>query len=185
MTLGQWFRDYVYIPLGGNRTSRLKWLRNIAVVWLLTGLWHGAEWNFVLWGGIFGVLLIIEKLWLGKVISRLPRVFSHIYTIIFIVLSFVIFNADGLSGVVNDLGGLFGAGGIPLVNFDSVYYLKSYLVSIIIAIIGCTPLPKMLWQKLPNKAVSILEPVLVSVVLIVSTAFIINGSYNPFLYFRF
>ena len=185
MTLGGWFRDYVYIPLGGNRTTKLKWLRNIAIVWILTGAWHGAEWNFVLWGVMFGVLLIIEKLWLGKVLEKLPAFFSHLYVLILVVLSFVIFNAAGLKGVVSDLGGLFGAGGIPLVSSEAVYYLRSYAVAIVVAVIGATPIPKLLYNKLTEAPKVVLEPLATGVLLVLSTALIINGSFNPFLYFRF
>ena len=185
MTLGGWFRDYVYIPLGGNRTTKLKWLRNIAVVWILTGAWHGAEWNFVLWGVMFGVLLIIEKLWLGKVLEKLPAFVNHIYVLFIVVLSFVVFNAAGLKGVVSDLGGLFGAGGIPLVSSEAVYYLRSYAVAIAAAIIGATPIPKLLYNKLTEAPKVVLEPLATGVLLILSTALIINGSFNPFLYFRF
>ncbi len=185
MTLGGWFRDYVYIPLGGNRTTKLKWLRNIAIVWILTGAWHGAEWNFVLWGVMFGVLLIVEKLWLGKVLEKLPAFFSHLYVLILVVLSFVIFNAAGLKGVVSDLGGLFGAGGIPLVSSEAVYYLRSYAVAIAVAVIGATPIPKLLYNKLTEAPKVVLEPLATGVLLVLSTALIINGSFNPFLYFRF
>ena len=185
MTLGGWFRDYVYIPLGGNRTTKLKWLRNIAIVWILTGAWHGAEWNFVLWGVMFGVLLIVEKLWLGKVLEKLPAFFSHLYVLILVVLSFVIFNAAGLKGVVSDLGGLFGVGGIPLVSSEAVYYLRSYAVAIAVAVIGATPIPKLLYNKLTEAPKVVLEPLATGVLLVLSTALIINGSFNPFLYFRF
>ncbi len=185
MTLGGWFRDYVYIPLGGNRTTKLKWLRNIAVVWILTGAWHGAEWNFVLWGVMFGVLLIIEKLWLGKLLEKLPAFLSHIYVMFTVVLSFVIFNAAGLKGVVSDLGGLFGAGGIPLVSSDAVYYLRSYAVPIAVAVIGATPLPRYLYSRLHEAPRVVLEPLAVGALLVLSTAFLIDGSFNPFLYFRF
>ena len=185
MTLGGWFRDYVYIPLGGNRTTKLKWLRNIAIVWILTGAWHGAEWNFVLWGVMFGVLLIIEKLWLGKVLEKLPAFVNHIYVLFIVVLSFVVFNAAGLKGVVSDLGGLFGAGGIPLVSSEAVYYLRSYAVAIAAAIIGATPIPKLLYNKLTEAPKVVLEPLATGVLLVLSTALIINGSFNPFLYFRF
>lgn len=185
MTLGGWFRDYVYIPLGGNRTTKLKWLRNIAIVWILTGAWHGAEWNFVLWGVMFGVLLIIEKLWLGKLLEKAPSFVSHIYVLFTVVISFVIFNAAGLKGVAADIGGLFGAGGIPLVSGEAVYYLRSYAVPIVLAMIGATPIPKLLYQKLGDAPKTVLEPVATAALLIVSTALIINGSFNPFLYFRF
>ena len=185
MTLGSWFRDYVYIPMGGNRTTKLKWLRNIAVVWILTGAWHGAEWNFVLWGVMFGVLLIIEKLWLGRILEKLPSFVSHIYVLFLVVISCTVFNAAGLKGVVSDIGGLFGAGNLPLISSEAVYYLRSYAVPIIVAIIGATPIPKILYNKLSEGPKVALEPIATAALIIVSTAFIINGSFNPFLYFRF
>ena len=185
MTLGGWFRDYVYIPMGGNRTTKLKWLRNIAVVWILTGAWHGAEWNFVLWGLMFGVLLIIEKLWLGKLLEKLPAIVQHIYVLFIVILSFVVFNAAGLKGVVSDIGGLFGAGGIPLVSADAIYNLRSYGLAILFAAIGATPLPKWLYGKLGELPKTVLEPAATGLLLVVCTALIINSSFNPFLYFRF
>lgn len=185
MTLGSWFRDYVYIPLGGNRVSKGKWIRNIAIVWMLTGFWHGAQWNFVLWGVMFGILLAIEKLFLGKWLERSPNVIKHIYTCFIVLLSFAVFNANGLVGVANDFKGLFGAGNVPLVTAETIYNLKSYAVILIIAIIGCTPLPQKVWKAIPEKINTVLEPVMAVAILIVSTAFIINGSFNPFLYFRF
>ena len=126
MTLGGWFRDYVYIPLGGNRVSALKWVRNIAVVWLLTGIWHGAQWNFVLWGAAFGVVLLLEKLFLSKLLSKLPSFARVVYTSILVVLNFVVFNANGLRGVISDFKGLFGVGDIPLVSYDALYNLSTY-----------------------------------------------------------
>ena len=185
MTLGGWFRDYVYIPLGGNRVSKAKWLRNIAAVWMLTGLWHGAAWNFVLWGILFGIILAIEKLWLYNALKKLPRAVGHIYTCYVVLLSFVIFNAEGLGGVVSDFRGLFGGGNIPLLSSEALYNLRSYAVILAIAIIGSTPLPKKLWSAFTKKTGVFLEPVFAILTVIVSTAFIVNGSFNPFLYFRF
>lgn len=185
MTLGGWFRDYVYIPLGGNRVSTLKWVRNIAAVWLLTGIWHGAQWNFVLWGAAFGVVLLLEKLFISKLLSKLPSFVGVIYTSLLVVLNFVVFNANGLAGVVQDFKGLFGAGDIPLVSYDALYNLKSYAFVIIVALIGCTPYPKKLWDKFIGKSAVVLEPLGAALLLVSSTAFIVNGSFNPFLYFRF
>ncbi len=185
MTLGGWFRDYVYIPLGGNRVSKVKWLRNLAAVWLLTGLWHGAEWNFVLWGALFGALLCIEKLWLGNILERSCALVRHMYVCVITVLSFVIFNATGLTGAVSDLGGLFGAGGLPVSSPQTIYYLRSYAVVFAVAVIGSTPLPKRVWQKASGKLREFLEPAAVGVLLVLSAAFIVDGSFNPFLYFRF
>ena len=185
MTLGGWFRDYVYIPLGGNRMGKAKWLRNIAVVWVLTGFWHGAEWNFVLWGAMFGVLLAIEKLWTLKLLERMPSVFGRIYTLFLVLLSFVVFNANGLAGVVEDFKGMFGTLGIPFSNTVTLYNISSYSVILIVSILGATPAPRRLWKKLTRKSGVILEPIGAVIVLICATAFIINGSFNPFLYFRF
>jgi len=186
MSLGGWFRDYVYIPLGGNRVGKGKWLRNIAIVWILTGAWHGAEWNFVLWGILYGVLLCLEKLFLGKVLEKAWRPLQHIYTMFFVTVGFVIFNANGLAGTVSDIGGLFGAGGLEFMNAATMYYLRSYALTFIVAIIGATPVIKLLGSKIgATKAGNVLEPLLVAVMIIISTAAIVDGSFNPFLYFRF
>ena len=186
MTLGGWFRDYVYIPLGGNRTSKGKWLRNLAIVWLLTGLWHGASWNFVLWGAFFGVLLIVEKLWLLKPLERSPRVIQHIYVLLLVIVSFVIFNADGLAGVAGDLGGLIGLGGLPAVSQDALYYLRSYAVLLAVCAVAALPLGKRVYERFQNAGVmTVLEPVAVAALLAAVTASLVDGSFNPFLYFRF
>lgn len=186
MTLGGWFRDYVYIPLGGNRVSTLKYLRNIAIVWLLTGLWHGASWNFVLWGGFFGILLILEKMFVGACLKKAPVIVSHIYTIFIVIISFAIFNADGLIGVLTDLKGMFGMSGLPLINNQSIYYMISYAPILLVAIFASTPAPKRLWDRIVSEKIKLFaEPIGVTLLVIISTAFIINGSFNPFLYFRF
>ncbi|MBR4030772.1 MAG: MBOAT family protein [Clostridia bacterium] len=186
MTLGGWFRDYVYVPLGGNRVSTPKYLRNIAIVWLLTGFWHGAAWNFVLWGAFFGVLLILEKLFVGKWLEKAPAVISHVYTIFIVIISFAIFNADGLNGVLTDLKGMFGMSALPIINNESIYYMISYAPMLVVALVASTPAPKMLWEKLISEKIKLFaEPVGIILILITATAFIINGSFNPFLYFRF
>ena len=133
MSLGTWFRDYVYIPLGGNRVGRARQLLNILVVWMLTGFWHGAAWNFVVWGLMFAVLLIMEKLWLLKPLSKC-RPLAHLYVVFFVVISFVIFNAENMGQALSDIGGLFGAGGIPLVSAEAVYCLRSFALVLILAV---------------------------------------------------
>ena len=186
MSLSSWFRDYVYIPLGGNRVSKIKWIRNIFVVWLFTGFWHGAAWNFVVWGLYFAVILLIEKLFLKKYLDKLPKIFSNIYTCILVMISFIIFNGYGIKDISENLLGLIGYNGIPLVSAESIYYFKSYFIIFVLAIIGSTPLMKMIVNSEKIKKVSnVLEPVFVVTVLLVSTAFIVDGSFNPFLYFRF
>lgn len=190
MTLGGWFRDYVYIPLGGNRCSKIKWLRNIMVVWLLTGLWHGAAWNFALWGVMFGVLLIIEKLWLGKLLEKLPAFFRHFYVMLIVIISFVIFNSASISEAFGDIAGMFGGQGVALADSNTLYYLRSNAVLFVAAIIGCTPLLKRLADKLNTLSVgknitAFAQPVLIAVGMIVCTSYLVDGSFNPFLYFRF
>lgn len=186
MSLSSWFRDYVYIPLGGNRVSKMKWIRNIFIVWMLTGIWHGASWNFVVWGLYFAILLLIEKICLKKYLDKIPKVISNMYTLVLVMISFVIFNGNEASDILNNIAGLIGLNGVPLLSVESIYYFKSYLIIFVIAIIGSTPLMKYLFNHEKIKKVSnVLEPIFIVVVLIVSTAFIVDGSFNPFLYFRF
>ena len=188
MSLGSWFRDYVYIPMGGNRVAPVRRYFNILVVWILTGLWHGADWNFVLWGLFFAVFLIMEKGFLLKPLQKLP-VLSHLYTLLLVAVSFVIFDSAGLSEAATHLGRMFGAGGIPLVTGEALYYLGSYAVTFIIAIIGATPFPTRMAKQLSEgkggRALSILAPAALVLVLAVVTAYLVDGSFNPFLYFRF
>jgi len=189
ISLGSWFRDYLYIPLGGNRAGKIKWLRNIFIVWMATGLWHGAAWNFVLWGILFAILLMAEKLWFLPLLEKW-RVFSHIYVLFFVLISFVIFDAVNLSEAFSCITSMFGFQNLPLGTFEAVYYLKSYAVIFIIAIVGATPLPSWLIAvvsrtKYGNVILSVAEPLILTVLLAVCTAFLIDGSFNPFLYFRF
>ena len=181
MSLGSWFRDYVYIPLGGNRVSKLRWVFNILVVWMLTGLWHGASWNFVLWGLLFAVVLLIEK-WLPA-LQELPDLLRHAYVLLIVMLSFVLFNATDLAQAAADAAGLFG--GVPLVTRESLYYLRSYAVVFAVSIVGATPLVKSLASRVPGKVKAVLEPLVLIVLLLTCTAYLVDGSFNPFLYFRF
>ena len=188
ISLSSWFRDYVYIPLGGNRVSKLKWIRNIFTVWFLTGFWHGASWNFIIWGLYFGIILVIEKLFTGKYIAK-TKVFKYIYSLLIIVISFLIFNSNNTKEIFNSLKNMFLLNNIELTNPETIYYLKSYLVLLVISIISATPLLKTIIIKLRNtklnKLINILEPITYIVLLILSTAFLIDESFNPFLYFRF
>ncbi len=189
MSLGQWFRDYVYIPMGGNRVSTFRHLRNIFTVWFLTGFWHGADWNFIVWGLYFAVLLTIEKMWLGKYLEK-SKVLSRIYTLFLIVISFVIFNAADMGEALRYIGGMFGIGAEGLIGAEWFYNLRSYAVIMVLALIGATPIPAKIAGKLSeNKygktAVSVLSPVFVAVIIVLCTAYLVDGSFNPFLYFRF
>ncbi len=189
MSLGSWFRDYVYIPLGGNRVPKWRWFFNIFVVWMLTGFWHGAAWNFIVWGLFFAVLLVIEKLWLLKHLEK-AKGWNHVYVVFLVLISFVIFNATDMAEAFSYIGGMFGAGGAPFISAEFVYYLKSYGVTLLLAIIGATPLVKTLVKRLASKEqtekyVNLLEPVVLVILLLVMTAYLVDGSFNPFLYFRF
>ena len=190
MSLSSWFRDYVYIPLGGNRKETIILVRNIYIVWALTGIWHGANWTFVIWGLMFGIMLIIEKLFLTKHLEKMPSILQRIYVLFTVMISFIIFNANSIGEAWNNIIGLFGANGESLINASTVYYLKSYLVVLVIAIIGSTPLLKNIIEKLKtktnaNKIINLLEPIAMASILIIVTAYLVDNSYNPFLYFRF
>lgn len=186
ISLSSWFRDYIYIPLGGNRVSKLKWLRNILIVWLLTGLWHGAAWNFVFWGLFFGTLLIVEKVFLEKHLKKLPKFLLHIYVLLIVMISFIIFNGESISQIMQNIGGLIGINNIPLISQESLYYFKSYFVVIIIGIIGATPILKNIaCSNKISKIGNFIEPIFLLLILILCTSYIVDGSFNPFLYFRF
>ena len=182
ISLGSWFRDYVYIPLGGSRCSKARGLFNIFVVWFLTGFWHGAEWNFILWGLFFWVVLMFEKRFLLSSLKD-HKVIAHIYVIFLVLISFIIFNSSSLGEIVVSVKSMLGMNHLPLYNLSSLYYIRSYIVVFIIAVIGSTPLMKKLVQKI--KWSIYLEPLLWIVLLVVCSAYLIDGSFNPFLYFRF
>ena len=190
ISLSTWFKDYVYIPLGGNRDGKYKQIRNILIVWLLTGIWHGANWTFLIWGLLFGIILIIEKLWLNKLMEKLPSFIRRIYVLFIVMILFIIFNSDNMSVALTNIKGLFGMNGEAFVNDYTLHYLKSYLPVLIIALVGSTPFIKILIDKLRknkyvNNIINILEPILIVVILVVVTSYLIDNSYNPFLYFRF
>lgn len=190
ISLSSFFRDYVYIPLGGNRVSRGRWIFNLLIVWSLTGLWHGDSWNFILWGLYFALLLIIENLFLQNILSKLPALIQHIYAKFFIIISFVIFNNENIKDLWSSLYNMFNFRGLDLYNDFSTYYLKSYTVLLIVSVIGATPILKNIIQKINKnvtgqKVISIINPILNIVLLVVVTAYLIDGSFNPFLYFRF
>lgn len=232
MTLGQWFREYVYIPLGGNRVSTSRWVLNLFAVWGLTGLWHGAAWNFVIWGLYHGALLLLEKFALGKILARAPGVLSHVYVLLAVVISMVIFNAADMGEALQYIGGMFGVavgagtdaeagaaavsagGGVPLMSPLTSYYLRSYGLLFVFAIIGATPVVKhavvKTCEKLTDGAdarysiadanrehagtagrgvmaviMDFAEPLVLAGLLLLVTAYLVDGSFNPFLYFRF
>ena len=184
MSLGSWFRDYVYIPLGGNRVKKSRWIFNILVVWMLTGLWHGAAWNFVLWGLVFAILLLAEK-WI-PVLQKLPVFLRHGYTLLAVLLSFVLFNGENMAQVGGDFAGLFGFADLPVVTEATLYYLRSCAVLFCVGILGATPVVKLAAARVADTRIGrVLEPVFLVALLLVCTAYLVDGSFSPFLYFRF
>ncbi len=183
ISLGAWLRDYVYIPLGGNRCGRGTWLRNILVVWLITGLWHGAAWTFAVWGLFFAALLLLEKFVWGRALEKLPRWARVAYTMLLVTVSFVIFNASSLSAALAQLGGMLGIG-VDRASQMDLYYTLSFLPLLILCCVGATPLPKRLAGRL-GRSRTLLEPLFCAGLLLLVTAFLVEGSFNPFLYFRF
>ncbi len=189
ISLGSWFRDYVYIPLGGNRVSKPRWIFNIFVVWFLTGLWHGAAWNFAVWGLLYAVLLMNEKLWGLRVLKK-SKIISHAYVILFTLIGFVIFDSATLLQAGSVISSMFGLGGYPAVSAEAVYYLRSYAVVFAIGIIGATPAPRAIISKIKTstageRIINLLEPAILMLLLAVCTAYMVDGAFNPFLYFRF
>ena len=187
MSLSSWFRDYVYIPLGGSRVKKPRALLNIATVWMLTGLWHGADWNFVMWGIMFAALLIAEKTLLLGFIKK-HRAIGHAYTLLVVMLCFIMFDASSVGEGFAAIAALFGANAAD--NTEALYYLKSYAVPLTVAAFGATPLPKRIKAKLEATRIggaimAIAEPVALAALLCLCTAYLIDGSFNPFLYFRF
>jgi len=184
ISLGSWFRDYVYIPMGGNRVSRGRWIFNILVVWMLTGAWHGAAWNFVLWGLLYAVLLLVEK-WVPG-LQKLPGVLRHGYVLLTVLLGFVLFNAESLSQAGGDIAAMFGFGGLPLMTAEALYYLKSCGLLFILGFVGCTPLADRAARKVSaTRAGPVLEMLAMILLLLVCTGYLVDGSFSPFLYFRF
>lgn len=189
ISLSSWFRDYVYIPLGGNRKGILRQMGNIFLVWMLTGLWHGAAWNFVLWGLFFALLLILEKVWLKAHLERHP-VAGHLYVLFAVLLGFVLFDGASLRETADHVRGLFAFGQLPLISSEAVYALRSYGLVLLMAGIGATPFPHKLVTGITETEMgktlqTVLEPLALCILLLTVTAYLVDGSFNPFLYFRF
>ena len=188
ISLSSWFRDYVYIPLGGSREGTARTYLNLLAVWVLTGLWHGAAWNFVAWGLYFAAFLLLEKLFLGRWLKRVP-VLGHVYVLLAALFSFVLFDAASVPAALETAGGLLGLGGLPLWDSGALYYLRSYAPVLALAAVGSTPLPAALCRRIAagraGRVLDALEPAALLALLAVCTAFLVSGSANPFLYFRF
>lgn len=188
ISLSSWFRDYIYIPLGGNRRGMAIQIRNIFIVWFTTGLWHGASWNFIIWGLYFGVVIFIEKIFLLKILNKLPKIVGNIYTMLLVIISWVFFDMDSLKGALSYIGVMFGRSQNIIYDNLSMYLLNTNLVILVLAIIGATPIVKNIINflkirlKIPG---IIIVVVFFSLILIISTAYLVNESYSPFLYFKF
>lgn len=188
ISLSTWFRDYVYIPLGGSRVKKIINVRNILIVWMLTGLWHGASWNFVLWGAYYGILLILEKFILKKYIDKLPNAFKHLYTIILVIIGWLIFAFEDMNLLTNYAKTMFGLNG-SFINSAFIYYFTNYFIILLVATIFSTPIYETIEKRLKSSKYSWIKFSLVLIVyiilLIVTTAYLVSDTYNPFLYFRF
>jgi len=189
ISMTTWFRDYIYIPLGGNRVKIGRHIFNILVIWFLTGFWHGAGWNFILWGVYFGLLMLLEKFVLSKFLDRLPSIIQRLYMALIILVSWTFFDSNSVGETFGLISNMFiGSGGF--FDYTAAYYFQSYAILFIIAIIGCTPIPKNLMTALSQKSwgkriLSVAEPVFIAALLLVVTAYLVDGSFNPFIYFRF
>ncbi len=188
ISLGTWFREYVYIPLGGNREGKLKQYRNLIIVWFLTGLWHGANWNFILWGLYYGVFLIIEKMFLLNWFEKKPDFIKRIYTLVVVIVGWVFFEFENLPLGIDFIKTMFGFGNRPLIDGNAIYYLYTNALLFVMLILGSTPIPKKLFIRLKekmHKGENILIPIAYMFLMFLCTAYLVNETYNPFLYFRF
>lgn len=186
ISLGSWFREYVYIPLGGNRVPVIKHLRNLLIVWFLTGLWHGAAWNFVAWGLYYGFILILEKYFLGRVLERLPAVIRHIYSLVLVLIGWVFFFSPTLGGAVDYIQLMFGVGANGLVDSEGLYLLTTNLLLLILLVIGSTPKVHRTYERIMAGRGKVLANCVVYVAMfLLCIAYLVTETYNPFLYFRF
>lgn len=186
ISLSTWFKEYVYIPLGGNRHGLARTLLNTAIVWMLTGLWHGASWNFMLWGVYFGIIIIIEKLFLGKYLEKAPAFLSHLYAIFLFTFGWVLFDFTDMGQMRDFIVSLFNGGSVGLISHDALVYVLAYLPVLIISIIASTPLVSNLHKKIENRAwCGYADAALVLIALVICTASLVSSGYNPFIYFRF
>ena len=185
ISLSTWFKEYLYIPLGGNRCSKPRWMFNLLVVWAATGIWHGASWNYLIWGLYFFVLLMIEKFFLLNLLKKAPALVGHVYTLFFVLVSWAIFGLENFTQLTAYLKVMFGLGGVPLINGELGYYLSSYLPILCVAALASTPLGVSLYRRGSVRAQQVVCTVLVVAGLVVCTAYLVDGTYNPFLYWNF
>jgi alginate O-acetyltransferase complex protein AlgI len=185
ISLSTWFKEYLYIPLGGNRCSKGRWMFNLLVVWSATGIWHGASWNYLIWGLYFFVLLMVEKFFLLDKLKKIPAPLAHLYTLVLVVISWAIFAIEDFSHLTGYLQVMLGLGGVPFVDSAFGYYLRSYLPMLVICGISSTPVGVVAYRRLKPRTQQVVCTVLVMAGLVVCTAYLVASTYNPFLYFRF
>ena len=191
ISLGSWFRDYIYIPLGGNRVSNIKTYRNLTIVWLITGIWHGASWNFVAWGLYFGIFIMLERAFLQNILNKIPKVFSHIYLLIVVIFGWVLFSKPDLKSAIDYMKIMIGVGEYPFINGYTTFYLSQYWLSLTMAIILSTPIIKRTKQliKKSNKKImteiEIIKPLIYFILFFITTVYLVNSTFNPFIYFNF
>ena len=185
ISLGSWFREYLYIPLGGNRVKAPRMVFNLFVVWACTGIWHGASWNFLIWGLYYFVIIVFERFFFSSVLDKLPGWVGHVYGLFIVIVGWALFAVEDFTAMGLYLKAMFGLGGTGLLDGTFLYYLRSYLPILIIAILAATPLAKNLWAKLSTRGRQVAVPVLMLAGLALATAYLVDGTYNPFLYFRF
>ena len=185
ISLSSWFKDYVYIPLGGNRKGLKRQIVNILIVWSITGLWHGASWNFLLWGFYYGILLMVEKLFLYEKLKKVPAWMGHVYAMLLVVIGWMVFAIEDIHKLMGYLGIMFGAGGAKILSPQVIYYLQNYSVVLIVLFLASLPTGKKIYGKIKEPVKNIFEPFAIALVLIVCTAYLVDSTYNPFLYFRF
>lgn len=191
ISLGSWFRDYIYIPLGGNRVSNIKTYRNLTIVWLITGIWHGASWNFVAWGLYFGIFIMLERAFLQNILNKIPKVFSHIYLLIVVIFGWVLFSKPDLKSAIDYMKIMIGIGEYPFINGYTKFYLSQYWLSLTMAIILSTPIIKRTKQLIikSNKKImteiEIIRPLIYFILFFITTVYLVNSTFNPFIYFNF
>ena len=184
ISLGSWFREYLYFPLGGSRVGKGRMVFNLLIVWAATGIWHGASWNFLIWGLYWFVWIALEKLWLGRWLDKIPAWLGHVYGVLIAVVGWAIFAVEDFAAMGPYLAAMFGFGA-GLLDSAFLYYLRNYLPILVIAVVAATPLAANLWRKLPEPARRAALPLLMAAGLVLATAYLVDGTYNPFLYFRF
>lgn len=187
ISLGSWFRDYIYIPLGGNRCNTFKVYRNLVIVWLVTGIWHGASWNFVVWGCYFCLFIILERLFLNKLLYKLPKIIQHMYLMIIIIIGWVIFSKENLKSSIEYIKIMFGVGNYPIANGYAKFYISQYSIILIIAIIASIPILKYIRAKIIkiDNIIKALKPIIIVFSFILITIYLVNSTFNPFIYFNF